>query len=814
MMCPSIERWLRRSIPYSVMALVFCAEPANAAATRAATPAAAAADDLASHFHTAPEAPPTHQALVQIIVNGVDAGILPIIVLGNAISLPPETAAALRVRGPPGAALDLATRPDITSQFDEAQSVLKLTIPIPALEAAHFGGSDTEEIKLSPETWGAYANYDVNIRRGLGQTLGQTDGTNWGGLFDINGLGPDFLGHGAWAYDTARTPTPLLRLDSSLTWRPSSLSLAATVGDMVSGTQVALPAARAYRFGGLQVGTDYGGTPSWTSLPIPSMAGTAQAQSTIDLYINGQRQFGAKTSGGPFSLILPPGASGAATSIVVTDVTGRSVILPVEVPRLDLSLLRSGLFLWTVGAGAPRFGFGSVSFDYLGHPYGFVNGRYGVSDGLTVSLHSEGGNGLVEMEGGADWATAPWLTTHASMAGSKSARGTGADGGAGLSAIGPWHLTLDSTISGTLAHFDDVVSVTGRTQGGGLNALSTLPAKATVSGRLSWQPSPTFNLSGSFQKSYFQGSVPVALASLTASYNVLGLPTFLSLTHSLGGQNATSVLFGVSITLGDVQGSATAGYGLHQGTSSGPNGGFNLSQPLRESPGDIEWQANVQRQPGSTYVDADTSIRTGYGIPGVEVNSFNGQTTGYLRARGSAGFIEWHPFISDPVDGGLILADGGAPGIPVQLNGYNKGRTSFDGKLVIPNAVPGVPQRVAIDTSRLPLDMIPNDTDQAAVVRSGGASTVRFGTQSAASSAIVLVTVDGKPPAVGSTLVAATSSAPLDRRGRAYLPSIAKDEILTVEFLDGGSCKVQTKFDGEGSVTRLIGPYPCTPVAP
>src|SRR4029077_4339273 len=97
--------------------------------------------------------------------------------------------------------------------------------------------------------------------------------------FDINGLGPDLLGHGSWAYDTTRTPQPLVRLDSNLTWRPASLSIAATAGDSVSITQLALPGGRPYRFGGVQVGTDFGGTPSWTSLPIPSMAGTAQAQS-------------------------------------------------------------------------------------------------------------------------------------------------------------------------------------------------------------------------------------------------------------------------------------------------------------------------------------------------------------------------------------------------------------------------------------------------------------------------------------------------------------------------------------------------------
>jgi outer membrane usher protein len=145
----------------------------------------------------------------------------------------------------------------------------------------------------------------------------------------------------------------------------------------------------------------------------------------------------------------------------------------------------------------------------------------------------------------------------------------------------------------------------------------------------------------------------------------------------------------------------------------------------------------------------------------------------------------------------------------VQLNGYHKGYTSFDGKLAIPDAIPGAPQRVAIDTTRLPLDLIASDTDKSVVVRRGGATVAGFAAQSTATSAIVLVTVGGKPPPIGSTLASATSSAPIDRRGQAYLPSLDQNETLTVEFADGGSCKVRSEFDGKGSATRKIGPFAC-----
>jgi len=770
---------------------------------------------LASHFRTAPEAVPPQMQLVQIVVNGVDAGLHQIIVASGTVSLPAPTVAALRIAGVPGDTLLLTGRADITSRFDEAKSVLDLTVPIAMLGPARLNlGPDNRELSLSPETWGAYANYDVNLRRSFGAaqngtgTIGAGTGLRWGGLFDL-----DLLAHNSFAYDSARQPgQPLVRLDSNLTWRPAWLDLATIAGDLISDVPISLPSARAYRFGGFQVGTDHSGSPSWTSLPVPSVNGTAQAQSSIDVFINGQRQFQTRTSGGPFSLVLPPGASGSPTSIVVTDVTGRNIILPLEVQPVDARLLRSGTFLWSAGAGAPRFGYGSTSADYLVQPYGFANARYGATDTLALSLHSEGGRRLAELEGGADFAATSWLSTHTSLAGSRSDRGNGAFASAGITLRGPWQLSFDGSAAHSIGNFDDVVSASGRTYAAkhGINPLATLPPRSSVSGRISWQATPSFSLSSSFQQTSYPGTPRVGFASLSASYRIGDIPTFINLSRSVGLRSSTTVVVGVSFTFGgDIQASASGGYGSGTAPDGRVTAGFSASQPLRESPGDIGWQASAQKQPGGVYADAAAEIRTGYGIPGVEVNSFAGQTTGYVKARGSVGLVDLHPFVADPVKGGLILADGGAPGMPVQLNGYDKGKTSFDGKLLIPDAVPGVPQRVAIDAARLPLDLIPSDTDKSVVVRPGGATVAGFDAQTASASAVVLVTVGGKPPPIGSSLASATSSAPIDRKGQAYLPSLAKDEVLTVELAEGGSCKVHTKFDGQGAVTRKIGPFPC-----
>ena len=811
----------------AALAMMACAGAVRAAARQD--------DNLASRFATAPETAPDQQQLVQVEVNGVDLGNQLVRVSHGRITLPPATVSALRLARRPGEALDLSPGSGITSRFDEARAALSLTVPVSMLASQRFAPeADETKVRLSPETWGAYVNYDVNFRHEFGgmspngtpgAVLGGASGARssglgtWGGLAELRALAPDVVGGFGWAYDsTRRGPDALVRLDSTLTWRPTWLNAAVSAGDTISATTASIAQARPYRFGGLQFGTDYSGTPGWSSSPIPSITGTAQAQSAIDVYLDGQRTFHTSTAGGPFSLVLPPGSTGVGTNVVVTDVTGRSVVIPVEVPRVDAQLLRRGLFLWSAGMGAPRFAYGSSGTSYDGKLYGLANARYGAFSTLTATLHAEGGAGLAEAESGADMAVTPWLAAHASVAASRSARGAGGAGRLSIAVAGPWNLGVEATAAHTFGPFDDVVSVSGRTYGRahGIDPVFSLPATSELSARLSWQPSPRFSVSASYQANTYKGSTPVGFASVSANYLLAGrVPVFANLSHAMGGQRSTALVAGVTFALGGVQASVSGGYGTGGGSANVPGdqggytGGFTAAQPLGESVGDIGWDAYATRSPTGTFANADAQIRTGYGMPGVAVQSFGNHVTGYTTLRGSAGVVALHPFLSDPASGGIIIADAGRSGVPVQLNGYDKGRTSLDGKMALAGAIPGAPQRVAIDAARMPIDAVPSETDQLVVVRDRGATVVSFGVHSAASSALIGITYRGQPPPIGSTLASASSSAPISKEGRAYLPSLDKHEVLTVEMPDGTKCLVRTRFDGHGGVGRKLGPFPC-----
>ncbi len=788
---------------------------------------AAAQDDLASRFATAPDTTPDEQQLVQVKLNGVPYGDLLVNVSHGQITLPPSTVKALGLIAPKGHALDLSAQTAIAYQFIESQGVLVLKAPVELLSAQRFAPDEADrKSPLSPETWGAYVNYDLNVRHdfdgssdGTSSGVGVGSGSYWGGDAELRMLAPNFIGTFGWAYDSERqSADALIRLDSTVSWRPAALNIAVSAGDVISTTTDTLAQARPWRFGGVQIGTDFSGVPGWSSSPIPSVTGSAQAQSSIDVYLDGQRTYHTATAGGPFSLVLPPGATGEGTNVVVTDVTGRAVLLPVEVQRADTQLLRGGLFLWSAGLGSPRFGYGATDTSYDATPYAYGNGRYGVYDHLTASAHVEGGPDLGEAELGVDLAALRRLGIHASVAGSGSARGAGAAGRFGFIVSGPWNFQLEVNAARTLGAYDDVVSASARAYGGddASNPILSLPATSEFSALLSWQASKQFSMSASYESNKYPGSSAVGFASVSANYLVLGrIPLFANLSEAMGGQRSTTLEVGVSMSFGGIQAAISGGYGSGGGGLGGASGqnGYtgtaSASQPLGQSIGDVGWDVYGNRAPTSSYADADASMRTGYGIPGITVQSFGKQVTTSASLQGSAGVVGMHPFAADPATGGIIIADAGRSGVPVELNGYDQGRTAFDGKLAIPGAVAGSPQTVAIDASRMPIDAVPTETDRQITVRSDGAAIARFGVASASASALLHVTYHGAPPPLGSLLTSTSSTAPISKDGRAYLPSLERDEVLKVEMPDGTTCLIATQFDGHGGVGRRLGTLPC-----
>lgn len=755
--------------------------------------------------------------LLQVFVNGVDEGMHTASVGNGTLLLPPETLKAIRL--PPDTP-SLERAADVKYALDAPNSILKLTVPVRLLGAQSFGEAIADApIAISPETWGGWVDYNVNVRRpiGSGQTSGlqgsggTTTGFAWGGQAEANVVAPDFIGGTGWAYDSVEGYGPV-RLDTNLTWRPSGSPLNVVMGDSVSTVSTIIADARPYRFLGIEAGTDNVTGNGFNNSSIASISGTAQAESSVDVFVNGQRYSQGRTSGGPFTVTLPPGAAGQSTNVVVTDVTGRSQVLELQAPLVDANLLPRKSLLWSGGLGVPRFDYGSRNSSYGSDPYGFLNGRYGWSDRVTLGGHVEGGESLGEAEILASSIPMRRMAVKASVAGSASKRGAGTSGGLGIQFTGPWGLSLDMTATGTLGAFDDVVSASGRSydERHRIPIDLSLPPLHEVSARVSWQATRGLQLAASFQQYAYPGASPVAFESVSANWNQGRIPLFLDVSRSGSGRHSiVQAVVGASFSFGDAQATITGGVG-----DDGFAGGIDVSQPLHQSIGDVGWHVNAQRSNGFNDLDAGAELRTGYGIPGVSVQNYGTGTTAYGTMRGTVGVVDMHPFVGDPSSSGVVVVDGGAPGLPVMMNGESKGRTSFDGKLAVPVDVAYAPQRFELDIARMPINVVPTSTNGNVTLRPGGAAVIAFAARKATASAIVTVTVHGKPPPVGATLVGVGSQAPIDSHGRAYLDDIRPNEVLQVEFADGRGCTVRSGFDGKGGIGRRLGPLDCVEGTP
>ncbi|MET0327428.1 MAG: fimbria/pilus outer membrane usher protein, partial [Luteimonas sp.] len=297
---------------------------------------------------------------------------------------------------------------------------------------------------------GLLLNYDIYAAHG-------------GGLSNVSGLAEwrafsDGLGVLSTTSLTRRYQTPgdgwqgdTVRLDTQ--WRLSfpDRAQSLTVGDTFTGY---VSWSRATRIGGIAYGTDFALQPYRVTTPLPQFFGQAAAPSSVELYIDGIRQYNGKVPAGPFQLTAVPGIDQAGQAqVVLTDALGRSstVTFPFYAAR---QLLRAGLDDWSVELGTVREAYGIDSFSYGDAPVGSGTWRRGVSDRLTLETHAEAGDGRGTAGGGAVWNPFGASVLNASYARS---RGGGAQYGAGFAWNGRYiNASVDTLRSN--ARYDDIAS--------------------------------------------------------------------------------------------------------------------------------------------------------------------------------------------------------------------------------------------------------------------------------------------------------------------------------------------------------------------
>jgi outer membrane usher protein len=688
----------------------------------------------------------------------------------------------------------LPDMPDVRYTYDVAQQRVNIDIPTDRLNLPTqvLNVPERRATRASSGT-GLLLNYDVYAAHGGGLSnvsglaelrafadgLGVLSTTSLSRRYQTSGVG--------WQGDTVRLDTQ---------WRLSfpDRSQTLTVGDTFTG---ALSWSRATRIGGIAYGTDFALQPYRVTTPLPQFFGQAAAPSSVELYIDGIRQYNGKVPAGPFQLTAVPGVDQAGQAqVVLTDALGRSstVTFPFYAAR---QLLRAGLSDWSVELGTVREAYGIDSFAYGSEPVASATWRRGVTDRLTLESHTEAGDGRGTAGAGVVWNPAGAMVLNGSYARS---RGGGTEYGAGLSWNGR-HVNASVDTLRSDARYDDVAGGYGSPPPRASDrALIGFNLDASSFGvnyvRLRYGGQPATRYAGMFLLRNIGRGI-----SLNASYNqnldiAADRSFFIGATLAFDQRTtwSTSVQRDRDRTFGIVDASrpidGDGGFGWHvQGRSGATGGGL----------AELGWLANR----GQLTVGA---------------SNFGQASYAYADANGALVLMGGSTFAARRIDDAFALVTTeGTPDIPVLLENRRTGVTDSRGLLLVSRLMAYQDNRLAIDPIDLPADQRVQRVETVVAPSDRAGVVVRFPVKRVRAASAILVDEAGQSLPVGARVATGDASSPavVGYDGLVYLDNLqGGDTPLDVTLPGGAHCRATLAYPAQAHDLPQLGPLTCKTATP
>lgn len=725
----------------------------------------------------------------------------------------------------------------LTYRFDEPTQSIDFTVSDTGRIAKEYNlrGSATGPTPVGISGTGAVLNYSLFGAAGRDQSAGWLyQGAS--ASFDARVYGPlGVLSQTALVTSNALydNRASAVRLETAWTYTDTQSLITYRAGDTISG---ALAWTRPIRMGGFQMQRNFAVRPDLVTLPLPSVSGSAAVPTTVDVYVNNVRTVSQDVNAGPFRLTNVPIVGGNGTArVVVRDASGNTSeqSLPFFVSP---DLLRGGLHDFSVEVGFPRLYYGTYSDLYSGELAGSASARYGVTDFLTVQAHGEGTRGLANGGLGTAFAVSNLALFNVAGAGSWH---EGRYGGQVFASFETriWGVSFYASTLRTIGDYEDLASVTAQpllfgapqaaasSQGylGGLPATLTFrPPKAVD--RISIGM-PVAAIKGSVNLSY------VHLQQVLGETNNIVSATYTRPLPYNGSFFATaftdvsrsrnlSVFAGVSFPLNadvlnrNLPESLTRDVIVSSGVNAGPDGvtvGSEITKPLRQEPGSFGYRirdtegARVQQQRlvalgyrGNNGQVTATAMQTPSGIYGT------GQLEGSVVVAGGS------VFFGNRIDDAFAIVNAGAPNVDVLFDNRRVAQSGSDGKALVAGLRAYQNNKVAIDTTNLPLTAAVDTTQEYVAPRDRSGVVVDFGVKATTPSAIVILTGhDGKPLAAGLRGTTAEGEGfVVGYDGRAYISKLQPANTVTVN-LDPATCTATFPFAPQADAIATIGPVAC-----
>lgn len=681
--------------------------------------------------------------------------------------------------------------------YDSHAQQLQINVPPDILPEQNVDLRDKRPFYPPQAGLGLLLNYDVYVQKNS-EAGSNTNAWSELRLFSPYGtLSNTGIYRHNFSSDLFSDQDGYIRYDTRWQYSDEVRVLTYEAGDIVTRT---LSWNNPVRIGGIQISKNFSVRPDIITYPLPQFSGSAAVPSTLDLYLDGYRAQSNQLNPGPFSITTTPFVNGAGEAVVVTtDALGRQVSTTVPF-YVTGELLKKGLTDYAASFGVLRQRYGMSSFDYSKLAFS-GSLRYGLTDSLTLSTHTEGAKSLTVGGLGATARLGMFGVANASYSASSGSGQRGSQWTTGyqytnrnfnaaaqlirysrewrdLSTLGSWQRPYKQSMQMTagipLGSFGSL--------SGGIFAIKNDDDTTTRLTNLTWSMTP-----GNFGTFY---------VSANKSNNNGGWAGFIQWILPFGKERRDTV--SATVTRNEQREySQRLDYSRSVPTNGGL--GWNLGYSFDSSGPDY-------RQADLTWRNDKMQLRGGFFGPE------NNNTT-WGEMSGALILMNKSLFATNMVNDSFVLVStDGVPAIPVKYENNLIGSTDPDGHLMVPS-VPGYyAAKYEIDPLNLPLDMQVPEVEKRVAVKGGNGYLMRFPVKQTLPVGVRLMDSDGKPLPTGSVAKLASGKiSPVGHDGFAWFDDADPESHVTVTLPDGKQCHTRFTIDrkkASGTISQ-IGPLEC-----
>ncbi|MFA5628271.1 MAG: fimbria/pilus outer membrane usher protein, partial [Thiohalomonadaceae bacterium] len=536
--------------------------------------------------------------------------------------------------------------------------------------------------------------------------------------------------------------------------------------------------------------------PDLVTFPVPAFYGQANLPSTVDLYIDGLKQYSSDVPTGPFQLNTTPVVKGSGqAAVVITDALGRQTTIAFPFYTTN-QLLKPGLSDYSLDFGLVRENYGLRSLDYASDPAFSGTWRRGFNNWLTLEGHAEAMSGLTVGGAGAVMAISEAGVINAAYARSDDRGDSGSQAELGYN----WRSTHFNFSFNTLRTFSDYRDIASR---------YSMPPPKRADRALAGL---VLGRAGSIGVSYVALEYPAQSRSRygSAFYSrSLGrrMSFNLNANQNLDDHSDRSVFLMLSLALDNKVSTSLS----TQHDRSGNLATLDVNKPINPD-GGFGWRLRAQdgsNQHGGLaevgYRGQDAEIRAG-------VQNVNGNTLGYADLSGALVFMNRQFFLARPInDAFAVVSTDGIANVPVMLENRPIGATNARGNLLVTQLNAYQRNKLSIDPMKLPANVDISRIKAEAVPSDRAGTLVRFGIRTVQAASVILHDAADKPLAIGSSVSLRASTAPaamVGYDGMVYLEGLGAHNVLDVQTAHG-RCVAQFEYRQQGSNVPLIGPLTC-----